>query len=215
MLTSQLAVAHARALDSAILLGAGSTSISAGLVGLNGTDGASGFLAANSSLDAKDASTTGDVVSAGDLLLIRREMGRYGVDPTRVAFVLPYDQYYELMDDAGFSDITEVGSDAALGRGINPRVTGVLGFIYGSPVVASEFLANQIDTASGSGITTTAAVAVNLDQFVIPRLRGVNIETDYQVAYQRTALVASQSLGFEQLAANSTDNNVAVRITYQ
>jgi HK97 family phage prohead protease len=214
MLTSQLAVAHARALDSAILLGAGSSSISAGLVGHDGTDGAAGFLAADSGLASKDASTTTDVVSAGDLLTIRREMGRYGVDPTRVAFVLPYDQYYELMDDAGFADITEVGSDAALGRGINPRVTGVLGFIYGSPVVASEFLANQIDSGASDAPTTTAAVAVNLDQFVIPRLRGVNIETDYQVAYQRTALVASQSLGFEQLAANSTDNNVAVRITY-
>ncbi len=210
MLTSQLAVAHARALDQAILLG---NSSFAGLVGGEGTDGADSFLAADSDLAAKDASTTTDVVSAGDLLTIRREMGRYGVDPTRVAFVLPYDQYYELMDDAGFADITEVGSDAALGRGINPRVTGVLGFIYGSPVVASEFLANKIDEPSAT-VTTTAAVAVNLDQFVIPRLRGVNIETDYQVAYQRTALVASQSLGFEQLAANSARNNVAVRITY-
>ncbi len=211
MLTSQLAVAHARALDQAILLG---NSSFAGLVGGEGTDGADSFLAADSDLAAKDASTTTDVVSAGDLLTIRREMGRYGVDPTRVAFVLPYDQYYELMDDAGFADITEVGSDAALGRGINPRVTGVLGFIYGSPVVASEFLANKIDEPSAT-VTTTAAVAVNLDQFVIPRLRGVNIETDYQVAYQRTALVASQSLGFEQLAANAANNNVAVRITYE
>ena len=112
------------------------------------------------------------------------------------------------MDACRFPDITEVGSDLALN--INPRVTGVLGF--GSPVIASEFITNEIaDTGSP---TTTAAVAVNLDQFVIPRLRGVNIETDYQVAYQRTAIVASQSLGFEQLAPNSTGNQVAVRIEY-
>ena len=79
-------------------------------------------------------------------------------------------------------------------------------------VLTLVFITNEI-TDSGA-VTTTAAVAVNLDQFVIPRLRGVNIETDYQVAYQRTALVASQSLGFARLAAGSANNRVAVRIEY-
>jgi len=213
MLTSQLAVAHARAFDQAILLGNSSFK---GLIGGTGTDGANSPYAADSlGVTAKDASATdgSDHVTSADLLSIRGDMGRYGVDPTRVAYVLPYDQYYALMDDAGFADITEVGSDAVLGRGINPRVTGILGFIYGSPVVASEFITGEIaDTGTP---TTTAALAVNLDQFIIPRLRGVNIETDYQVAYQRTAIVASQSLGFEALAPGAAGARPAVRIEYQ
>ena len=144
MLTTQLATAHARAIDSAILVGNSSI---AGLVGGAGTDGAGSFLSTDSALVAdKDASATdgSDHVSAGDILKMRSEMGKYGMDPTRLALILPYDQYYELMDDSGFTDISEVGNDAAAGRGVNPRVTGVLGYIYGVPVVASEFLANQL-----------------------------------------------------------------------
>jgi HK97 family phage prohead protease len=212
MLTTQLATAHARAIDSAILVGNSSI---AGLVGGAGTDGGGSFLSTDSTLVAdKDASLTDgtDVVSAGDVLKMRSEMGKYGMDPTRLALILPYDQYYELMDDSGFTDISEVGSDAAAGRGINPRVSGVLGYIYGVPVVASEFLANQL--AATGAATTTAACLVNTDAFVIPRLRGVSIQSDFEVARQRTAIVASQSLGFERLQDGAANNRVAVRIEY-
>ena len=212
MLTTQLATAHARAIDSAILIGNSSI---AGLVGGAGTDGAGSFLSTDSALVAdKDASATdgSDHVSAGDILKMRSEMGKYGMDPTRLALILPYDQYYELMDDSGFTDISEVGNDAAAGRGVNPRVTGVLGYIYGVPVVASEFLANQL-SATGAA-TTTAACLVNTDAFVIPRLRGVSIQSDFEIARQRTAVVASQSLGFERLQDGAANNRVAVRIEY-
>jgi hypothetical protein len=210
MLTTQLATAHARAIDSAVLLGNSSI---AGLVGGAGTDGAGSFLSTDSALVAdKDASGSSDAVTAGDVLKLRSEMGKYGMDPSRLALILPYDQYYELMDDAGFTDISEVGNDAAAGRGINPRVSGVLGYIYGVPVVASEFLANQL-TATGA-VTTTAACLVNTDAFVIPRLRGVSIQSDFEVARQRTAIVASQSLGFERIQDGAANNRVAVRIEY-
>ena len=212
MLTTQLATAHARAIDSAILVGNSSI---AGLVGGAGTDGAGSFLSTDSALVAdKDASATdgSDHVSAGDILKMRSEMGKYGMDPTRLALILPYDQYYELMDDSGFTDISEVGNDAAAGRGVNPRVTGVLGYIYGVPVVASEFLTNQL--AATGAATTTAACLVNTDAFVIPRLRGVSIQSDFEIARQRTAIVASQSLGFERLQDGAANNRVAVRIEY-
>ena len=76
---------------------------------------------------------------------MRGEMGKCGMDPSKLAYVLPYDQYYNLMNNAGFTDISEVGSDAvAGGRGINPRVSGVLGYFYGVPVVASEFFSELL-----------------------------------------------------------------------
>ena len=86
------------------------------------------------------------------------------------------------------------------------KVVGQVGSIYGSPVVASD----QITRASG----TTAAVAVNVHNYLIPKLRGVKIETDYEVAGQRTAVVASQSRGFEQLVAAAGTDKPAVRIEY-
>ena len=209
MLTTQLATAHARAIDSAILLGNGSI---AGLCGGAGTDGAGSFLAADSTSVADADASSSVALTSANVLSVRREMGKYGMDPSQLALILPYDQYYLMMDDAGFADISEVGNDAAAGRGVNPRVTGILGYVYGVPVIASEFLANKVGAAGAE--TTTAGVIVNTANFVIPRLRGVSIASEFELANQRTAIVASQSLGFEQMAANSAGNATAVRIEY-
>ena len=45
------------------------------------------------------------------------------------------------------------------------------------------------------------AVLVNVPNYIIPRMKGVSLETEYQVGNQRTAIVASQSVGFEELFA--------------
>ena len=205
IITSALARAHAKAIDSAILLG---NSSFVGLVGGAGTDGSGSFLAADSALVTDpDASGTSDAVTSGNLLSIRSEMGKYGMNPADVAYIVGLDQYYNLIADAGFSDVSEVGSDLALKR------LGVVGAIYGSPVIATDALAQG--TKEAGAFTGTAALAVNVRNYVIPRLKGVSIETDYEVAGQRTAIVASQSLGFNELVAGTTNNEPAVRIEYQ
>ena len=205
IITSALARAHAKAIDSAILLG---NSSFVGLVGGAGTDGSGSFLAGDSTLVTDpDASGSSDAVTSGNLLSIRSEMGKYGMNPADVAYIVGLDQYYNLIADAGFSDVSEVGSDLALKR------LGVVGAIYGSPVIATDVLAQG--TKETGAFTGTAALAVNVRNYVIPRLKGVSIETDYEVAGQRTAIVASQSLGFNELVAGTTNNEPAVRIEYQ
>ena len=208
ILTPALARAHAKAIDSAILIGNSSI---AGIVGGAGTDGAGSFLAFDSTLVTDpDASGTSDAITTANLLSIRSEMGKFGLNPTDVAYIVPVDQYYNLINDDGFSDVSEVGSDLAFKR------LGVVGAVYGSPVIASDVLASA--TGEGGAVTSTAAVAVNVNNFVIPRLRGVNVETDYEVANQRTAIVASQALGFAELEAKANahpGDNGSVRIEYQ
>ena len=201
IIQSALARAHAVAIDSAILVGASAGSISTGLVGANGTDNTSGFATA-SATTALDASGT-DEVTPANLLGLRKEMGKYGMDPSRVAYIVPNDVYYELIDASGFTDVQEVGSDIAT------KLVGVVGSVFGSPVIATDRLANNL--ASSGSPTTTAALAVNVDNYVIPRLRGVSIETDYIVKEQRSVIVASQSLGFNELVANSGSNVPSVR----
>ena len=87
-----------------------------------------------------------------------------------------------------------------MGTELATKVTGVIGSIFAIPVVVSDEAGLGNDKTSA---TLPCAVLVNHRNFVIPRLRGVNIETEYQVGNQRTALVASQSLGFESLFAGS------------
>ena len=106
ILTPALARAHAKAIDSAIMIGNASI---VGIVGGAGTDGAGSFLAFDSTLVTDlDASGTSDAVTSANLLSARSEMGKFGLNPTDVAFIVPVDQYYNLINDAGFSDVSEL-----------------------------------------------------------------------------------------------------------
>ena len=191
MLVDSVARAHARAVDNAIINGSGS------ITGLDGYAAASG-----SSIDLDGASIAAGnsaTLTAAGLLTARKAMGKYGVNPADVAYIVSQARYFELIEDAGFQDVTDVGSDLAT------KITGQIGSVFGSPVIVSDSFA-----AEGAGVP--AAFAVNARNYVIPRLRGVTVETDYEVGNQRNVVVASQALGFEELVAGATGNEPVVKI---
>jgi len=123
----------------------------------------------------------GDVMNRTDLLAGRKALGVLGVDPTKLLYILSVDAYNELLSEGEFDDVQLVGNDAS-------KLTGTIGNFYGSPVVVSDRVGTD-----GDGLV------VNTDAFIIPRMRGVQIETDYEVANQRTAIVSSQTMGFTQI----------------
>ena len=171
MITSALARAHARAIDAMIINGSGD------ITGLVGHDAAT---------PTDIAAASADQVVADDILAARAAMGKYGINPQDLGIICSVEAYNDLLADTAFADITQVGSELA------QKVTGTVGTIFGSPVVVTDSLSGKADDNIG-------VMVVNRNNFVIPRLRGVSIETDYEVANQRTALVASQSLGFNQI----------------
>ena len=113
-------------------------------------------------------------------------MGNFGIDPANLAYVINTDAYYDLLLDAEFQDVTDVGSTLA------SKVTGQVGMLFGSPVIVSDQIPNGADARSFGAI-------INTQSAIIGRLRGVNLETDYEAANQRTGIIASQSLGFKQI----------------
>ena len=186
MLVESVARAHGRAVEDAIINGSGS------VTGLDGYAAAHG-----TTLDVSD----GTRLTAALLLAAREGMGKYGINPTDMAYIVSNDGYYDLLNDANFQTLDEVGSDLAA------RITGTIGAVFGTPVVVSEEFA-----APGAGIP--AAFAVNTRNYVIPRLRGVTVEQDYEVMNQRRVIVASQSLGFEELVAGATGAEPVVKVDY-
>ena len=197
MILSALARAHARAIDGAFTIGNASI---VGLCGGAGTDGAGSFLAGDSA-SVTDLAVNGSAnLTAAMLMSARGEMGKYGINPADVAYIVNTEEYYNLVNDPAFADISEVGSDLAA------KVQGTMGSVYGSPVVISDHFAR--------GANKTAAIAVNVHNYVVPRLKGVGIESEYETANQRTAIVAAQSLGFTELYAGATGNLPSVRIEY-
>ena len=192
MLVESVARSHARAVDDALLNHdtAGSDDFD-GLIKLAGTN------IFDTSVSAAALATTS--VDAADFLSARKLMGKYGMMPDELVYVVSQKRYYDLIADAGFADITDVGSDVAT------KLTGQVGAIYGTPVIVSDnFPAEAEDACVG--------LAVNVRNFAIPRLRGVNVEQDYEVMNQRNVIVATQSLGFNQLVADTSTDVSVVRL---
>jgi HK97 family phage prohead protease len=188
MIVESVARAHAKAVESAIINGGGS------IVGLDG----SGMAATHSAtLDISDANK----LTSAILLAMRQAMGKYGLSPTELVYIVSQNSYYDLLEDASFQTLDEVGSDLAA------RVTGTIGAVYGTPVVVSDQFA-----AEGAGIP--GAFVVYKRNYVIPRLRGVTVEQDYQVMDQRRVIVASQSLGFEQIVAGAGGDQPSVKLDF-
>ena len=189
MLIEGVARAHARAVDDAILNGT-----AAGLAGFNGLEALAGTV----KVDVLNATASADVaVTSQEFLNARKLMGKYGMNASDLVYIVSQSRYYDLLADTAFADITDVGSDLAT------KITGTVGAIYGTPVIVSDQLETEANGAS-------VGYAVNVRNHVIPRLRGVSIEQDYEVMNQRNVIVASQSLGFNQLRPNNGTTDVSV-----
>jgi len=184
MIVESVARAHAKAVESVVLNGNGT------IVGLDGVAATHG-----TTLDISD----GTKMTSALLLAARQGMGKYGLNPTDLAYIVSQNMYYDLLEDASFQTLDEVGSDLAA------RVTGTIGAVYGTPVVVSDQF-----PAESAGIP--AAFACYTRNYVMPRLRGVTVEQDYEVMNQRRVIVASQSLGFEEIVAGAGADQPCVKI---
>ena len=191
MLVEGVARSHGRAVESAFLLGNGTIS------GLDGHGAASAITHDISGNGA--AGTSFNTMTGADLLNARKEMGKYGLNPSDVTFIVSQNMYYDLLSDSAFQSLDEVGTELAI------KVTGTVGAVFGSPVIVSEEFA-----AEGAGVPV--AFAVYARNYVAPRLRGVTVEQDYEVMNQRRVIVATQSLGFNEIVAGAGTNQPCIKI---
>lgn len=127
--------------------------------------------------------------TAADLLRARQAMGKYGRRPGDVIYIVSLDAYYQLLSDAEFQNLNDIGNAAT-------KIRGEIGQVFGSPViVCDEF------PAKANGVPYV--VAVNPRNFIQPVLRGATVESDYDVEYQRRVLVATQRRGFDRMFADA------------
>ena len=179
---------HARAIENSILAGDDAD-------GAFGTSGASyeGLLhLARNDSDFTQSTTAfaSDTLTAAELLAMRKNMGKYGVNPSEVVYIVSQTSYYQLLEDAEFQDANLVGDMAT-------KLNGEIRQVFGSRVLLC-------DEFAAAATAKFAAIAVYPRNYVIPRLRGVTIESDYEVANQRRVLVASQRIGFTDLIDGAT-----------
>ena len=184
---------HARGVENALLAGDHAD-------GVYGTGGAapSGLIRlatiGNSGTSHQSTSATAfasESLTAADLLNMRKKMGKYGMNPSEIVYIVNSQEYFNLLSDAEFQDVNLVGADTAT------KLSGEIGSVYGSKVIVCDEFATP-------AVNKVFAVAVWAQNYVMPRLRGITIESDYEVANQRRVLVASQRIGFTDLIATAT-----------
>ena len=180
---------HARSIEAGLLVG----NLADGPFGTSGAcfDGIVTLASGDSDKTQSTTAFASESLTAANLLAARKNMGKYGVNPADVVYIVNQTEWFNLMDDAEFQDVNLVGMELA------SKVKGAVGMVYGSPVV----LCDEFATAA---VSKFYAVAVNPKMFAMGRLRGMTVESDYEVVNQRRVLVASQRIGFIDLIHNVT-----------
>jgi HK97 family phage prohead protease/HK97 family phage major capsid protein len=133
----------------------------------------------------------GTEVKALDILKLRRELGKYGLNTNGLACVVSQNTYWDLLQDTEFADVNLVGADNAT------KLNGQVGTVFGMAVIVSPEMPNV--TTAGS----TWGVMVDKANFLMPRQRGFNVQSEYYVEKQSRVLVATQRFGFKQIIAGS------------
>ena len=189
MIRESVIRSHARAVENMILAG----NHADGAFGTGGAapDGIITLAAADSDKTQSATAFASEKLTAAQLLAARKNMGKYGIRPDQVVYIVSVAEYHNLIADAAYADASQV-------EGLATKLTGEVGRVYGSPVIVC-------DEFAAAAVSKFYAVAVNTRNFVIPRLRGVTVESDYEVANQRRVLVASQRLGFVDIINGATN----------
>jgi len=172
---------HARSIESGLLVG----NLADGPFGTSNAcfNGIVSLASADSDKTQSSTAFASESLTAANLLAARKNMGKYGVNAADVVYIVNQQEWFNLMDDAEFQDVNLVGAELA------SKVKGAVGMVYGSPVVLCDEFATP-------AVSKYYAVAVNPKMFAMGRLRGMTIESDYEVVNQRRVLVASQRIGF-------------------
>jgi hypothetical protein len=175
----------AKAIDGALLTGDASTVPISGLSNRAGTSGTNAALL---------QTVANGAVTIAKLRGLRAQLGNYGIDPADVAYIVNNDTYYDLMEDTTFMTMEKVGPLATV-------ITGQVGMIAGSPVIATGELASRANGAV-TGLTNIAAFAVYVPNFLVGAQRGLRVDTQELAAEQARVLVASMRVGMTQITSS-------------
>ena len=151
--------------------------------------------------------------TAANLALLRKSMGKFGVNPNDIAFIVGVSSYLALLTDSNLLTVDKLGPNATI-------LNGQVGTLYGAPVIVSEWVRENLN-ASGvyDGITTTKtyALAVNRGEWAMGQRMALDVEVDdsiYRETYQRV-LVGFMREDFQSITdtAANKDTSLGYNIT--
>jgi HK97 family phage major capsid protein len=153
---------------------------------------------------------TATTTTVANLAVIRSAMGKWGVNPADLAFIVGVSAAHDLLADANLLTIDKFGPNATI-------FTGQIGSVYGVPVIVSEHVRETLN-ASGvqDGITQTKTynLCVNRREFAIGQRMAFDVMTSdelYMESFQRVA-VAFMREDFQHIGSAAANDDVAIAV---
>ena len=130
---------------------------------------------------------------------IRSKIGKYGVRPSELAYVMDVNTYIRSLSVGNFRTLDKLGPNATLLR-------GQLGAVEGIPVIVSEQMAladtDGKVTDAGNVTNTGRLLMVNRAQWRVGFRREMSIETERDIQKRQNIMVISVRLAFMERTGN-------------
>lgn len=156
---------------------------------------------------------TATSASVANLLVVRKAMGKWGVNPADLAFIVGVSNLHTLLADSNLLTVDKMGPNATI-------LSGQIGSIAGVPVIVSEHVRENLN-ASGvyDAITTTKTymLCVNRREWAMGQRMAMDMQTDdsiYRETFQRV-MVGFMREDFQHIgsAAANEDTAIAYNVT--
>ena len=138
-------------------------------------------------------------VSADMFNEVRAKLGKYGVRPSELAYIVDVNTYIRSLGIESFRTLDKLGPNATLLR-------GQLGAVEGIPVIVSEQMALADSdgkvTDGGNAANTGRLLLVNRSQWRVGYRRDLLIETTRDIQKRQNIMVVSMRLAFMERTGN-------------
>lgn len=156
---------------------------------------------------------TATSTTAANLGLLRAGMGKWGLNPMDLAFIVGVSAMHDILADSNVLTVDKMGPNATI-------LNGQIASIHGVPIVVSEHVRENLN-ASGvqDGITSTKTynLCVNRNEWAMGQRMALDVEVDdsiYRETYQRV-LVGFMREDFQHIgdAAANDDTAISFNVT--
>ena len=138
-------------------------------------------------------------VSADMFNEVRAKLGKYGVRPSELAYIVDVNSYIRSLGIDSFRTLDKLGPNATLLR-------GQLGAVEGIPVIVSEQMAladaDGKVTDAGNTANTGRLLLVNRSQWRVGYRRDLLIETTRDIQKRQNIMVVSMRVAFMERTGN-------------
>lgn len=145
-------------------------------------------------------------ISDANVRSIRKKLGKYGVDVSKLAYVTGISGFNQLLGLTEVRTVDKYGQYATV-------LSGELAKLDGIPIIVSEKVRENLNASGvydGTTTTKTVLMLVRRDGFIYGDRKEVVIETDRMIKTQTTDIVASQRIAFEPRYDATTETIVGL-----